>query len=299
MAYPPGLHVLEHPPAAGWDGHDGPPVVLVHGALDRASSFRRTMRRLDDLGVVAYDRRGYGRSVAGPTATLADHVADLFAVIDHLPVAASVTAVGHSFGCDVVIAAALADPTRFASVGAYEPPVPWLGFRSTGVATAGRRPSLSADEAGGGPPAGADRAGGWPPAGADPAEEAERFFRRMVGDGAWDRLPEADRARRRSEGPALVADLAAIRGPAPFDVTALTVPVLFGRGGPASRPHHRAAIAWLAEHVPGATLVDVDAAGHGAHLSHPDAFATFVRSAVALAGGGVRPVGGRVGEPVR
>jgi pimeloyl-ACP methyl ester carboxylesterase len=288
MAYPPGLHVVEHPPAAGWDGHDGPPVVLVHGALDRASSFRRTMRRLDDLGVVAYDRRGYGRSAAGPTATLADHVADLFAVIDHLPVAAPVTAVGHSLGGDVVIAAALADPTRFASVGAYEPPMPWLGFRSTGAATAGRRPSGRADGA-----------GGWPPVGAGPAEEAERFFRRMVGDGAWDRLPEADRARRRSEGPALVADLAAIRGPAPFDVTALAVPVLFGRGGPASRPHHRAAVAWLAEHVPGATLVDVAAAGHGAHLSHPDAFAAFVRSAVALAGGGVRPVGGRVEEPVR
>ena len=49
----------------------------------------------------------------------------------------------------------------------------------------------------------------------DPAERdaraAERFFRRMVGDGAWDRLPDKDKAARRADGAALSAELDAIR----------------------------------------------------------------------------------------
>ncbi len=41
---------------------------------------------------------------------------------------------------------------------------------------------------------------------------------------------------------------------------------------------------WLVEHTPGAELFEIAGAGHGAHLTHPDAFAAFVRAAVARAG---------------
>src|SRR2546426_10980164 len=41
----------------------GPTVVFVHGAPDRAASFKRVLALLGDLHVVTYDRRGYGRSV--------------------------------------------------------------------------------------------------------------------------------------------------------------------------------------------------------------------------------------------
>jgi pimeloyl-ACP methyl ester carboxylesterase len=120
----------------------------------------------------------------------------------------------------------------------------------------------------------------------DPGDEAERFYRRMVGDGSWEHLSEAGRAARRADGPALVADLQSFRGPAPFDVTRLAVPAVFGRGGPRAALHHRLATAWLAAHVPGAALFEIGGAGHGAHLSHPDGFADFVHAAVA-AGRGV------------
>lgn len=259
MPYPAGIAVTEHPPAAGWDRYDRPVVVLVHGSLDRGDSFARTVRRLDDWGVVTYDRRGYQASRGdAPPADLRRHVDDLLAVAAAVPgTGRPVVAVGHSLGGDVVIGAALADPARFAAVGAYEPPMPWLGFRRPG-----RR--------------------GTPVVG-DPDDEVEQFTRRMVGDAAWERLPEAMRAARRADGPALSADLRTLHGPAPFDVTDLAVPAVFGRGGSHSRPHHRQAVAWMAGHVPGATLVEIDGAGHGAHLTHPDAFARLVRAVAARA----------------
>ena len=65
MPYPAGLAVDERPPPDGWEGDDGPTVVLVHGILDRGSSFSRTIRRLAGMGVVTYDRRGYQRSREG------------------------------------------------------------------------------------------------------------------------------------------------------------------------------------------------------------------------------------------
>lgn len=261
MVYPAGLDVAEHPPPGGWDARRRPTVVLVHGSLDRGSSFARTIRRLEDLGVVTYDRRGYqGSRHAGTPVDLAGHVEDLLEVVGALPGGGPVTAVGHSLGGDVVIAAALIRPELFASIGAYEPPMPWLGLAP---GRRRRRPW---------------RAG-------DPADEAEAFFRRMVGDAAWDRLPESVRAERRAEGPALVADLAGMRGDAPFDATALAVPAVFGRGGPQTSAHHREVVGWLASHVVGAELFEIEGAGHGAHLTHPDGFAALVRLAVSLGAG--------------
>lgn len=186
----------------------GPLVVLVHGSLDRADSFSRVVRRLDDLPTVVYDRRGYqgSRGALPLTVTLDGQVDDLLAVIDGRP---SVV-VGHSYGGDIALAAALrgGTPSPIRSVAAYEPPMPWLGSWS-------RRP--------GAPTTAED---------VSPAVAAERFFRRMVGDAAWDRLPERTKAERRADGPALAAELQAIRlTEAPFDVTALTVPATFGRGG--------------------------------------------------------------------
>jgi pimeloyl-ACP methyl ester carboxylesterase len=123
-----------------------------------------------------------------------------------------------------------------------------------------------------------------PPDDEDAAVSAERFFRRMVGDSAWDRLPDDVKAERRADGPALVAELGAIRlDRPPFDPTELVVPAVFGRGG-ASLPHHRKAVAWLVDHVPGSVMVEIPGAAHGAHLTHPDAFADFARVALSRAG---------------
>jgi pimeloyl-ACP methyl ester carboxylesterase len=261
MSYPAALNLAARPaPAEG-----AATVIFVHGSLDRGESFRRVMRRLPELGAVFYDRRGYQGSRAGGVVDLGGHVDDLLAVAAEARATGEgpVVAVGHSLGGDVVLGAALADPRAFGAVAAYEPPMPWLGFRRE------RGPG-----------------NGWRPVADDPGEEAERFFCRMVSPESWARLTDAGRAERRADGPALVADLWGIRGEGPpFVVEQLSVPSVFGMGGAGTAPHHRRNVQWLGAHVPGAIVFEIEGAHHGAHLSHPDHFAAMTRLVVEQATG--------------
>jgi pimeloyl-ACP methyl ester carboxylesterase len=245
---PDGLHVVEH---RGDAEAPTPTVVLVHGSLDRGASFARTVRRLGDLHVVTYDRRGYHHSRAMPLArTLDEHIADLVALVGDGPA----VVVGHSYGGDVALGAAIEAPDVIGAVGAYEPPLPWCEWWPR------RSASSIADE--------------------DPATFAEGFFRRVVGDAGWDRLSDQSRTDRQADGPALVAELSDIRrhGP-PFDLNALRVPLVLGRGEN-SVWHHRKAIDELAGLVPDSEVIEIPGSAHGAPLSHPDAFAGFVRRVV-------------------
>jgi pimeloyl-ACP methyl ester carboxylesterase len=261
MSSPAALNVITRPGSSP----DGPIVILVHGSLDRGESFGRVMRRLPEATSLAYDRRGYQGSRGAGTASLGGHIDDLLAIADesHTRRDGPVVALGHSLGGDVVVGAALADPQAFGAIGAYEPPMPWLGFHRPGGGRANRRPISE-----------------------DPAEEAEAFFSRMVSPAAWARLSDAGRESRRADGPALVADMRGIHGEgAPFDVELLEVPTVFGMGGATTRPHHRRSVQWLAAHVPGAEVYEIQGARHGAHLSHPDHFADMARRVIERARG--------------
>lgn len=229
-------------------GPDAPLVVIVHGAMDRSSSFGRVGLHLRDLHVVRYDRRGYGRSLDAGTGPLAAHVDDLFAVLDGRPA----TVFGHSFGAVVALVAAAQHPEVVRSVFAYEAPLPWRSWWPS--------PATEVPD--------------------DPGDEAEAFLRRAVGDRIWERLPARIRAARRAEGVALRADLASLDGDEPFDPAAVGVPVLVGCGSATTWWHERAARELVAE-LPDAELVVIGQAQHGAHLSHPTAVADLVRRTVA------------------
>ena len=235
-----GVHVVAHTGAE-------PRIVLIHGAMDRSTSFGRVARHLSDLAVVRYDRRGYGRSrELGPT-DLAGHLDDLVAVVGDGPV----LLVGHSVGGVVALAAPSVLPA-VVGVVAYEAPMPWAPWWPTGT---GARSA----------------------AGVDPAEAAERFMRRMVGDRVWARLPPSTREHRRSEGRALRADLDLVASGSPYDPVAVRVPVLALAGSETSWWHRRAAEE-LATLVPLGTFGLVDGAGHGAHLTHPFELAGRIRT---------------------
>jgi pimeloyl-ACP methyl ester carboxylesterase len=248
---PPGIAAVEH----GADDESAPLVVLVHGAPDQAKSFTRTVRLLGDLSVIVYDRRGYGESVyAKPAAScLGDHVDDLLSLID----GRRATLIGHSFGSTVAVLAAIAAPEQVASLGLWEPPLPWVYWWPDHATKA--LISIGSES-------NTDMVG-------------ERAFKAVVGHGVWDRLPEHTKAIRRAEGATFQIDIASQLS-APFDFDDIKVPCLVGRGA-ASWDHFRDASQYLAQRIHG-QLLDLDHAGHMAHVTHPEAFARFVRDAVAL-----------------
>jgi pimeloyl-ACP methyl ester carboxylesterase len=230
---------------------DGPLVVLVHGTMDRSTSFARVQRALEDVRTLAYDRRGYARSAdAGAAQTVGDHVSDLADLLDGEPAVIA----GHSYGGVVALAAAVAHAEVVRGVVAYEPPLAWLP----------QWPQGSAGEA-------ALTAGG------SAEDAAEAFMRRLIGDTAWERLPARTKEERRNEGVAMLSDITSIRPPHfPFDPSDVSVPVTLGRGGD-STERHRVSVELLSELIPQSELHVIAGAGHGGHRSHPGAFADLVR----------------------
>jgi len=239
-----GLHVV-------CQEGDGPQIVIVHGGLDRASSFGRVARQLRGHRLIRYDRRGYGRSRAAGTASLEGHSQDLIEVMGDRP---SVL-VGHSLGGVVCLLAATRRPELVTTVIAYEAPTPWLDWWPGGHA---------------------------PPR--DPGDEAEAFMRRMIGDDLWQRLPERTRSDRRAEGPALRLDMASIRGPgAPLDVSVFPVPLISAAGSESTWWHLRGAQA-LAEAAPQGSYEEITGAGHGIHLTHARLFSELIARVVPRSG---------------
>ena len=229
----------------------GSRVVLVHGSMDRAGSFRRVMKHLSDWRAVSYDRRGYASSSAlGPPGSFEDQVLDLIEVLDGEPS----LVFGHSYGGDVVLAAAERHPDLIPAAMVWEPPRPWLPWWPGMSAPGGRGDDL------------------------DPEDRAEWFMRRMVGDRVWERLPEGTRRQRRSEGPTFLAELETLRNAPPFAADRIRVPVLVGRGGESSA-HHRRSARELAASLPKGELCEIRGASHGAHLSHPAELAALIRLA--------------------
>jgi pimeloyl-ACP methyl ester carboxylesterase len=116
-----------------WTSGDGPPLVLVHGALadhTRWDTLRPYLER--HTTVHAMDRRGRGASTDGPTWTPERECEDVAAVIDAVAATAgaAVDVLGNSFGGFCAFGAA----TRTANIGKlvlYEgwPPVDPEAFR--------------------------------------------------------------------------------------------------------------------------------------------------------------------------
>jgi pimeloyl-ACP methyl ester carboxylesterase len=229
---------------------------MVHGSMDRGSSFRRVAAHLPDWTVVTYDRRGYaGSTEVTPSATFTDQVDDLIDILD----GRQAVGAGHSLGGDIVLAAAERRPDLIDTAVVWEAPQPWQPWWSSQSAG-------SAAFEGGGE--------------SSPQDAAERFMRRMIGDVAWDRLPVATREQRRSEGAALLADLRSIRvGSPPFDAASITIPVVLGHGTE-SRSHHVEGTQRLAETLPRGELSVIQGGSHGAHRAHPEEFASLVRRAL-------------------
>lgn len=229
-------------------------IICVHGALDRGGSFSRLARRLETFDFVAYDRRGYQGSRGLAPLGLDRHIDDLCALVAHEASERPVILFGHSFGGVVTFGAALRDPSRVQLVVNYESPYPWLLRRQDTH----------------------------PPLTEDTKYEAERFFRRVMSDKAWERLSELQRESRRLDGPALLSDLSTIRGNvAPYDLATLQIPATYAYGD--APGYYRDLGAEMEKVSSVITTAEIHHAGHAAHLKNPDQLAALVRERLAVA----------------
>lgn len=232
-------------------GSEGAPlVVVIHGSMDRSAGLLKLSRRLDtDLRVLRYDRRGYGRSKPhdGPFGIDAQ-VADLV----HLLAGRAAVVFGHSYGGNVALALADRRPELVRAVGVYETPLSWLEWWPGSTAGADALATRG-----------------------DPADAAERFMRRLIGDERWSRLPAATRAARRAEGRAMVGELTDLRERPPWDPAAITMPAVAIHGA-LGVAHHGASTRHLGDVLPDCRVVDIDGARHFGPNTHPDAVAAEI-----------------------
>ena len=102
---------------------EGPALVLLHelgGALDSFDKLVPTLAR--SLRVIRYDQRGAGLSEKPPAGfSLADHVADLEAVLATSSVTGPVHLAGVAAGSAIAVAFALEHPDRVASLSLCAP----------------------------------------------------------------------------------------------------------------------------------------------------------------------------------
>ncbi len=245
------------------EGESGRRVVLIHGAMDRHTSFSRVRKILSAHTTIAYDRRGYARSIAlGAATSLRDHVDDLLSVIGDAP---SVL-VGHSYGGILALCVAAQRPELAQALVVFESPMPWTDWWPGDA---------------GGSTIAAGREGG-------PAAAAESFMRRIVGDRVWERLGEETRAARRAEGNALLFDLVGLRDErgCPYDTMAIRCPVIVGFGSNSASHQQQSArelYAMLAKNPAIADEVEIHEladATHGAHARAADLFAGLVELAL-------------------
>lgn len=88
--------------------HDSPPILLIHGAGGTHLDWGMPIRKLSNL---APDLSGHGRSGGDGHRTLAEHAADMVALLDALHID-KITVVGHSMGGGIALTMALDHPQR-------------------------------------------------------------------------------------------------------------------------------------------------------------------------------------------
>ena len=244
-------------------GTSGDAVVLVHGSWADRASWQPVIPGLArSFRVVAYDRRGHGRSESAPGhGTRQDDEGDLAGLIERLDLA-PVHVVGNSFGGSIVFGLAAMRPDLFRSVVVHEPPLSGIVSDDPEL-----QPLLTdfqnkieavLDRLGAG-----DLQGG-----------SRQFVDEVaIGPGAWDRAPPA--VRQGFLANALTwLDEQQDPGWSGLEVTRLSrlsCPVLLTQGDQ-SFPWFPRIIARLQQALPNARVHTFQGAGHVPHVTHAEEY---------------------------
>ncbi|MBK9032120.1 MAG: alpha/beta hydrolase [Myxococcales bacterium] len=258
----PPLHVVRA-------GTAGPALVLVHGSATDAATW--TIQLASSLTsryrVIAYDRRGAGRSANRPGVawhSIDDHAADLAELIAAAGPPALVA--GSSCGAAVALELCRRSPALVRGAILIEPPL--APDDATPSVPPGFLVALDDLAATGGPEA-----------------AAERFLITVLGEAAWARLPRLFRARTRREWPQIRGDCYALDAYRVryAELGAVDVPVRL-LGGDRSAAYFRPTLTALAAALPRASLAIIAGAGHMLHAEAPRAFAEHVDALAAATG---------------
>ena len=246
---------------------EGVPILLIHPSGSTASTWGSAADELAGVGrVIAYDRRGYGRSLGAAPRSMSTHTADAASLLEHLSAWPAV-AVGTSSGAGIAVDLAVRRPDLVKAVVAHE--FPWRALRQlptaselAALATIGslalrRRPI-------------------------DATEALLRFaYSYRDGGSAWDAFPEEWREVARENAGATLADFLNSVGdyPTATDLASVEVPVVcsYGARSPDSMARR---IRSLSRAIPGARLHRIEGAGHSAPFDATAHFVELIADAV-------------------
>jgi pimeloyl-ACP methyl ester carboxylesterase len=240
----------------------GPPVLLVHGVQPGAEVWGPVVGDLARRHrVIAYDRRGFGRSVHPPEPDYRRHAADAAALLERLG-AAPAAVVGWSWGGVVALELAAARPDLVAALVLEEP-----AYDAKSNPTLGAVKALVAAQI-------LRRVRGH-------AAAAEAFLRWAVGRRTYERYPAALRDAVRRDASAVLAEVDAGAGEqvALGRVGTVGCPVTFLLGE-LSDPVFAKSVARLRRALPGAAVRAIPGAGHAIHADQPARFVDAVSGCV-------------------
>jgi pimeloyl-ACP methyl ester carboxylesterase len=239
----------------------GDTVVVIHGTMDNADSFRRVARNLDGWTVIGYDRRGWGnsRGLGGPEVTFAMHVEDLCMKLRAM---SSPIIAGHSYGALVALCGASRHPELVSGVLAFEPPIRWLPWWPTEDPW-----EQSVRKA----------------AGLGPEHAARSLLQAVIGGSEPVRIAEKERADLSANGQSLINEMTDPSLDTPhFEPLCMQIPTVVAAGS-SSVTHHREVSRHLADLLPRSRFIEVRGARHNAHITHSREFAVLIRETAAFA----------------
>lgn len=248
----------------------GDPILLIHG---NGANTRIWGRSADDLAathrVIAYDRRGFGRS-SGPLAKrMRDHVDDAAELLRELD-AAPATVLGWSGGGVVAAGLAIEHPEMVTSLILQEPGIHLPLNNTRALLRFGLRCEFARRVR------------------RDERRAAQEVFDfalayRDGGGTQFERFPEDWRESMLASAAATVAETDHLRHPYPrrSDLGAISCPVTLMQGG-ASEPTFAKVDRYLRRHMPAAKLVEIDGAAHAIHFDRPEEFRQAVIEAAGV-----------------
>jgi 3-oxoadipate enol-lactonase len=236
----------------------GEPILLIHGNGANTETWGRTF---DDLAeahrVIAYDRRGFGKSPGPPASHMRDHVADAAAILEELD-AAPAKVIGWSAGGVVALGLAVERPDLVSALVLEDAAWHLLLNPTRG----GLRFSYRFDAA---------RLRRNRRASAQAVFDYALDYR--DGGSQFERFPAEWQATMFDSAEATTAEGVQLRAlwPRRKAVAAISCPVTIITGA-RSEPAFGAAARRLARALPAARFVEIPDAGHGVHFDQPDRF---------------------------